>query len=410
MHASPSLPLPSVDEELQSAKLLAQIMGAIQNAQGQLPFSEFMRHALYAPGLGYYNQPQYGFKNRQEFITAPMVSSLFSGCLANTCIEVLEKTGGNILEIGAGLGHMAGDILKRLNDLNALPEHYYIYEQSEFLRKTQQEKLASLDSKLYSRIVWLEDLNLDNLNLEPFEGVILANEVLDAMPVCRFKFNQGRFFESFVIANEPKRTEGFEGVEGFERSLTEIFLPSSRPEFQSLPLMKKGNLEAGGEWEDYVSEINLNIRPWLKTLTGLLKRGVILLIDYGFPETEYYHPERNQGTLMCHYQRFAHHNPFFYPGLQDITAHVDFTAVARSSEALDLDILGYTNQASFLIHSGLIPLLEEQHFETDAARFKAIQGVQCLTSPAEMGELFKVLGLGKDFPFSISGFKFAKNI
>ncbi len=394
------------------------IQQEIARNQGIIPFSEYMSLALYAPELGYYsgNMPKFGFGG--DFITAPEISPLFSQCLASFCQDVLRnlkdehnRCQGDILEIGAGSGQMALDILVDLYHQNSLPRHYYIFEISPTLKKRQELKLkeglerqcGEYGVEIFSRIIWI-DAYEGFFPKTSFQGIILANEFLDALPVELFTIKEGKFYFNYVVMRNGK----FE-LECREPE-THSLIWQSHDEIQHL-------LSSG---IDYQSEINFNLEKNIENMASILNSGVVLLIDYGFPRQEYYHPDRTMGTLMCHYQHRAHHDPFYYPGLQDITAHVDFTAVALAAQAANLEISGYTTQANFLIDAGLIHLLERQRYLEDSKNNKSEnltqhsiqmknitqnQAINILTSPAEMGELFKVIALSKNYDKELIGFR-----
>ncbi|HEV2524619.1 MAG TPA: SAM-dependent methyltransferase [Gammaproteobacteria bacterium] len=374
------MPIPSPDAFQHSMQLLAHIFSEIKRYDGKISFAKYMDLALYTPGLGYYSGGMQKFGTRGDFVTAPELSTLFSKCLARQCQEILENLGGgDILEIGAGSGQMAADILLTLTKANALPNYYYILELSADLKKRQQEKIATLCPAFFNRVVWLETLPLFD-----FKGVILANEVLDAMPVHQFQIHQNILHEMEVTAQDDELQ--------YQRSPTKNPRLLAHYHSQTWPT-------------EYTSEINLHLKPWIMSLSDILKSGVILIIDYGFPQHEYYHPQRSMGTLMCHYRHYAHHDPFLYPGLQDITAHVDFTAIAEAASEVALDVLGYTSQAAFLFDTGLMTLAEQYNAITDKETLVRNHAIQTLTSPAEMGELFKVIALGRNFEETLMGFK-----
>lgn len=362
-----------------SQKLLDYIVADIQAKEGAISFARYMDLALYTPGLGYYSGGALKFGPHGDFITAPELSSLFSQCLARQCQEILQRLGtGDILEVGAGSGQMAADLLIELAKTQLIPTHYYILELSAELQQRQQEKIASLCPELYSRVQWL-----NALPPQGFQGIILANEVLDAMPVHRFYLTDSNIQEIQVVEHKGRLQLSF--------SATKI------PELLALSELYAWNTP-------YTSEINLNLKPWISSLADILKSGAILLIDYGFPRTEYYHPDRNMGTLMCHYKHHSHTDALLYPGLQDITAHVDFTAIAEAASTAKLEVLGFTHQAAFLLNCGLLEIIEK--FQPTTIREKAAQNhaIQLLSSPAEMGELFKVIALGRNVTEPLIGF------
>lgn len=350
--------------------------------EGDLPFVDFMNLALYSPEYGYYQSDLLKIGPQGDFITAPELTPLFGKALASQCEQVFKTLDQPvILEFGAGTGKLALDILKALEALDALPTAYYILELSQNLRKRQQKNLQTQLPHLMDRIQWL-----DKWPEHPLKGVFIANEVLDAMPVHRFLQKETGLFESFVHldANE---------------TCGEIFLPCTNPRLENY--LKKA---LPASLAPYLSEANLFIEGWIKACADSLQQGLILLIDYGFPRHEFYHPDRNQGTLLCHYQHKVHSNPFIQVGLQDITAHVDFTEVAECAQKAGLDVAGFSNQASFLINNGLLDLLADMTDERE--RIKNTQAVKQLIEPQEMGELFKVIALTKGDYFDLNGFQY----
>jgi SAM-dependent MidA family methyltransferase len=351
---------------------MRELREKIMVAGGSISFAEFMSFVLYAPSLGYYATGAKKIGALGDFITAPEISNLFSYTLANQCAEIFETLSQkNILEFGAGTGIMATDILIRLETLNCLPTNYFILDISPDLRERQAETIKSRCHHLFDRVEWLNTLP------ENFEGIVLANEVLDAMPVHRLVYANDEFKEIYVDVD-------------FNEVLKETVL--------KLPPSREGEGGGGGE---YRSEINLSIAPWIKSLYVSMKQGVVLLIDYGFGRGEYYHPERSQGTLMCHYQHRAHSNPFIYIGVQDITAHVDFTSVAEAAVETGFEILGFTTQASFLMGNNILDLLQ---FNNKKEQLEVNHQLQQLIAPSEMGELFKVMGLSKNSEIELQGF------
>jgi SAM-dependent MidA family methyltransferase len=377
--AASELPPPDAAQQAHSERLQAHIREAISESGGRIDFARFMQLALYAPGLGYYSAGSRKFGAAGDFVTAPERSALFSRALARQCQEVLVRIGGDIIEFGAGSGVMAADILAELERLGSLPGHYYILEISAELRQRQRETLQQKVPQLCERVVWLDALP------EGFAGVVLGNEVLDAMPVHRFRISGGEPRELFV------RWDG-------ERFLLDEGAAAAAllPRLQALQ----------GEYaldEGYESELNLLAEEWVAGLGQWLRRGVVLLIDYGFPRAEYYHPQRAGGTLMCHYRHRAHDDALTLIGLQDITAHVDFTAVAEAAVTAGLAVRGFANQANFLLGCGITELLAAG--EGDArTRLSLAAEVKSLTLPAEMGELFKVIALSRGWEGGLRGF------
>lgn len=362
------LPVPDTQARLHSQALIEQLVAAIEQAGGRISFDDYMRRVLYTPGLGYYSGGSRKFGADGDFITAPELSPLFSHSLARQCAQALDDINQpDILEFGAGTGTMAAEILLELERLQQLPVQYQILELSAELRARQQQTIQQQAPHLLSRVVWLERLP------EQFNGVILANEVLDAMPVHRLCFEQQRWQEQYV---------GWSG-ERFVWQVGELTQAIPDSQLSTLPQPA----------EEYCTELAVEACQWIARLGECLQQGLILLIDYGFPRHEFYHPQRSDGTLMCHYRHRAHADPFVYPGLQDITAHVDFTAVAEAALAAELSVYGYTSQAMFLLGCGLAGMVEG--IKDDAERIRLAQQVKTLTLPSEMGELFKVMALGK---------------
>lgn len=407
-----TLPQPTPDEQLKSQQLQSIIFEAIQTQQGSISFAQYMELVLYTPTLGYYSGNLQKFGKNGDFITAPEISPLFSRCLAKQCQEVLKTLSqGSVLEIGAGSGQMAVDILLELEKLNCLPDQYFIIEISPALQKIQQLKIEALGKEFSDRVQWL------NAVPDNFSGIILANELLDALPVHRFCIQNASLFENVVTCVNDTLV--------FKNILNEHPLINAMYQSEFFNDVRETSF--------YCSEINLELKTWMNNLVKNFTAGVILFIDYGFPRHEYYHPHRNQGTLMCHYRHYALTDPYFYPGLQDITAHVDFTHVAECALEAGLEVVGFTNQASFLIGCGLIELAQQPlphesltllkdkghtnaltHQRSDKnqdmstaeiKKYTQSQAINLLTSPAEMGELFKVMALSKGFDAPLSGFR-----
>lgn len=373
-----NLPIPNPQALIQSEKLLQLIKTEIAKNNGKIPFSKYMELALYAPELGYYHSSLPKLGPEGDFVTAPEISPLFAKCLARQCQQVfssLNLSQKSILEFGAGSGLMAADLLMELEQLDELPSHYLILEISPYLRHQQQEILKQKIPHLFSRISWL-----DRLPPSPLNGIIIANEVLDAMPVCKFRIEESNVYESYV---------GWNG----EQLTWETCTPSLA--------LKEAILRLDIN-QDYESEINLNLSGWIKSMSDSLEKGVVLLIDYGFPQHEYYHLDRSMGTLMCHYRHLTHIDPFLYPGLQDITAHVNFTAVAEAAIIHNLQVGGFTHQAAFLLACGLLDFTKE-NLENNLSINHQIKK---LTHVNEMGELFKVIALTKGLDLDLLGFTF----
>lgn len=371
----PSLPIPSADAAAHSQRVRQHILNDIAAHGGWISFARYMELALYSPGLGYYAAGAAKFGPAGDFTTAPERSHLFGRALARQVAQVLAETGGDVLEVGAGSGKLASDVLLELQRLGALPARYTILELSATLQARQREMLVAQAPQLLERVRWLDRLP------ETFIGVVLGNEVLDAMPVHLVTRDKGQLYERGVGLSTDRLSWVDQplAVGALQQAAAALNLP-----------------------EDYVTEINLAAPAFVASLAERMVRGALLFIDYGFPRAEYYHPQRNQGTLMCHYRHHAHGDPFFWPGLQDITAHIDFSSIARSTA--DLQVLGYATQANFLLNCGITDLLAETSPE-DVTRYLPLANqVQYLLSPAEMGELFKVIALGKGLEQPLRGF------
>lgn len=379
-HAAAVLPSPSEQDRALSRRLVERIVGEIRQAGGGLPFDRFMELALYAPGLGYYTGGQRKFGEAGDFVTAPEVSPLFARCLARQCRQVLDVLAAvDVLEFGAGSGVLAADLLAELERLDSLPERYLILELSAELKQRQRNTLAQRVPHLLDRVVWLE-----RLPDAGFRGVVLANELLDAMPVHRFRLQQGLCLEQLVV----------EQGDGLALCWESPVSPGLKTAVARLP----------GLPDDYESELNLRVAPWIQALAERIVAGLVLLIDYGYPRAEYYHPQRDRGTLMCHYRHRAHPDPLFHPGLQDITSHVEFTSLAAAAQASGLSVCGYSTQAFFLMGCGLEQLMSASDPDDIQPHMELAQGVKKLTLPSEMGERFKVLGLCRGLKQAPVGF------
>jgi len=379
-----TLPVPEREALLQSEKLISHIKDLIKQQGGMIGFDQYMSNALYEPGLGYYSAGSCKFGAEGDFVTAPEISPLFAQCLAYQCAQVLnELDSGAILELGAGTGKMASDLLLELEKLGLLPESYFILEVSADLKQRQQQLLNETIPHLVEKVVWL-----DALPDKPFTGLILANEILDALAVRRFKKMSASFKELKVGLNNDAFIWVEDDVDAeLEKALVQL----------------EGELPAPLA-EGYISEINTDIKKWLSGLESVLEQGVILFIDYGYSNAEYYHAERTDGSLLCHYRHRVHADPFFYPGLQDITASVNFTAVAESADSLGLHVNGYTNQAYFLFGCGLENLFANIDSLDIKSQTEIAQQVRKLTLPEEMGERFKVMALTKNYEQPLTGF------
>lgn len=364
-----ALPDPGPGESDRSTDLVERICARIDRAGGWLDFSEYMRMALYEPGLGYYDAPGSKFGNAGDFVTAPEISPLFARSIAAQLADVFEGLPARVLEFGAGTGALAQELIGELGRLGCPDVEYSIVEVSADLQARQRERLAGLP------VTWREQLPAR------FAGVILANEVLDVLPVRLFVRAQVGVLERGVACTGGR--PGFAGRPADPELAGEV----ARIEAILGPLP-----------EGYGSEWCALLPAWIRAVSDCLERGMVLLIDYGFPRREYYHAQRTMGTLMCHYRQHAHADPLWLPGLNDITAHVDFTACAQAARDAGLEVLGYTAQAHFLLNCGILDLLATAHTSAQSA------AVQRLVSEAEMGELVKVMALGRGIEGAGRGF------
>jgi SAM-dependent MidA family methyltransferase len=407
MPASPPLP-PLDDESLAHASRVAgYLRGHIQAAGGWIGFDDFMSQALYAPGLGYYAAGSHKLASPDDtaasgdFITAPQLTPLFARTLAGPVSAVLQAAGSTeVLEFGAGTGALAAGLIQALQE-QGVDVQYRILEVSADLRERQREKLASHGG----RVQWLDALPT------AFSGCVIANEVLDAMPVKLFRWDDAGTVlergvaivpESLGTADASARQAGASRTDASRTDAPPDFHWEDRPAPEELALLVSERMPP---LSGYVSEINLQGEAFMREMGQWLRHGAAFLLDYGFPRHEYYHPQRAGGTLMCHLRHTAHDDPLVYPGAQDITAHVDFTAMADAALEGGLDVLGYTSQARFLINAGLGQWLQALQQTSPAAYARSLNAVQKLISEAEMGELFKVLAVGKGLDAPPPGFE-----
>ncbi len=388
------LPTPSAESQAISQELTLLIQQKITQAGGWISFAEFMHMALYTSGLGYYSGGAKKFADLKtgegDFVTAPEISPLFAQTLALQVAQVLTASQGdnlpsNILELGAGTGKLAVDLLMELDQLNCLPEQYFILEVSAYLRQVQRENCqAKLPKNLLDKLVWLDELP------KKFNGLVLGNEVLDAIPAhiihktAEGWRERGVSFEAYFIWRDNLINDVASLAQA---NLTEHLPPNLA---EDLPI-------------GYITELNPAASALVRSLADILETGAILLIDYGFGAAEYYHPQRNQGTLMCHYQQLTHDNPLTHVGLQDITTHVNFTEIALAYNFIPKGVIGYVSQAQFLINCGILNILQ-RHSPEDIEYMKLAAAAQKLLSPAEMGELFKVMCFSKNINEPLIGF------
>jgi SAM-dependent MidA family methyltransferase len=411
-------PALSPEEEAHSRAVTALIGDRIRAAGGWIAFEQFMQLALYAPGLGYYSAGSVKLGPGGDFVTAPEVSDLFSRCAARQCAQVL-RDGGEILELGAGTGRMAAVILQSLAAGGKLPARYAILEVSADLAERQRERLARLPREIRERVVWLE-----RLPERPINGVILANEVLDALPCRRFAVRAGTVRELGVAVEGGT---GGAGAPSANRALPQEWLSreeasreeasreeashgsvvlrereaAPHPELASACAALMSELPTPLP-DGYSSEICLRVAPWIAGVGACLDRGLMLMFDYGLPRAHYYHPQRTTGTLRCHFKQRVHDDPYINIGVQDITAWVDFTRVAEAALACGLDVAGFCTQAAFLLATGVEQLLTEA---TDDVQHARLAGeARRLLLPGEMGEAFKVMALTRQCDVALEGF------
>jgi SAM-dependent MidA family methyltransferase len=377
--------LPPLDaaQAAHSARVRAAVGAAIAARGGWLPFDEYLNLVLYAPGLGYYSAGAQKFGAAGDFTTAPELSPLFGRCLARAAAPLLAATGGDVLEFGAGSGRLAAILLPALAELGATPQRYLILEVSAELRERQQAALAGLPPALSARVDWL-----DRPPALPLSGVVLANEVADALP-----------FSCFAI------TAAGPGARGVALDAAGQFVWATRPAPAELRAeLARIEAEIGAALpEGYVSEICPAAGAWVATVAAALRQGAALLIDYGVGRREYYHAARSSGTLRCHYRHRAHSDPFLHPGMQDITAWVDFTRLAEAAVESGLEVAGYCTQAAFLLGNGIEADIAAGADER--ARVRIGGEARQLLLPGEMGETFKVMALTRQWEQGVSGFQ-----
>ncbi len=373
------LPEPTADARAASEMLDAVIAAEIGARGGWISFARYMELALYEPGLGYYAGGAQKFGDHAEggdFLTAPEITPLFAQALARQVAQVLRASAPMVIEAGAGSGRLAADLLPALDALGCLPQRYRILEVSGALRARQQATLAQRAPAHLERVEWLDSLP------EHFSGCLLGNEVLDAMPSHALNWTEDSRIEEIGVTLKDGR-----------------LIEAARPAAGAL-LSAAQAMSIEGPWR---GELSLAVRAWISDLSRRLEQGALLLIDYGLPRHELYHPQRNGGSIRCHYRHRVHQDAFWYPGLSDITSHVDFTAVAESGFDAGLEVLGYCSQANFLLNCGIGDLLGESG-SLDSAALRTRGAVNVLLSPNEMGELFKVIALGRGLPAPLLGF------
>lgn len=382
MSVGAPLPHLTTEETAHSERVVERIRDEIDRHGGWISFERFMELALYEPGLGYYSAGAIKLGRDGDFVTAPEISPLFSRCLATQCAEVLEHLGpASLLEIGAGSGIMAADVLNELAAQGRVPDRYLILEVSADLRERQHATLQQRAPQYASRVEWLEQLP------EGFRGVVLANEVLDALPVQRFRI-RGSQVNAIGVTWQLGRLDWSE----------------THADDAMLAAVRKIEANLGEPLPDgYTSEINMRLRPWVSGIAASLREGVALFIDYGLPQRQYYRGERREGTLLCHFRHRFHDDPLLHVGVQDIGAWVDFTAVAETAVDAGMGVAGFTTQAHFLIGNDIEKFLAPAADDL-AARVQLARQAMLLTLPGEMGERFKVIGLTVGFDRPLRGF------
>ena len=393
-----ALPVPDREALAVSQELSSRIAAEIARHGGWLSFARYMEMALYEPGLGYYSNPGQVFGAAGDFVTAPELTPLFGATLARQVSPWLKDPalagqGQVVLEVGGGSGMLAAQLLNALDNVGHHEVRYLILELSAERREHQRQTLKSLAPGLMDRVGWLETFP------ESFAGVVVANELLDAMPV--------QLFEWQADAEAELQEMGVTWVDG---QFAWAPRPADSVLTETVTALRNRLGPEGAQWHSpYRSEVCPAQQAWMRTLADCVTAGVVMLLDYGFAAPEYYHPQRDQGTLMCHYRHRSHADPFLWPGLSDITAHVDFTALARSATAEGFSLVGYTSMAAFLLNAGLLDELADLPREPESFWFAQAQAVQQLISEAEMGELFKVIAFEKNLREAASVLGFGGN-
>lgn len=375
-----TLPQPDADALAHSRRLHEALAGEIVAAGGWLSFARFMEQLLYAPGLGYYSAGARKFGSAGDFVTAPEMTGLFGQALAQQLAQVMALSAPAVLEVGAGSGRLAADLLLEFERLGCLPERYAILDLSADLRERQRQTIERAAPHLLCRVEWLDRLP------DSYAGAVVANELLDALPAHVVVWRADAICEKGVALDADGR------FTWNERPATGALLAAAEE------IAAQCALPPGFE-----SEIGLAARAWAAEWGHRLQRGALLLIDYGFPRREFFHPQRAQGTLMCHYRHHAHPDPFYLPGLQDVTVHVDFTSIIAAAHPAGLDLLGYASQGQFLLNCGILDRLAALPADTPEY-IRAAGAVNKLLMPHEMGELFKVIALGRGIDERLCGF------
>ena len=364
-------------EEQQCSQVLCQLIQNEIQEKGDIPFSRFMELALYAPNLGYYANGRLKIGQAGDFITAPSLSPLFAQTLAQQLKPLLPEVSGVIYEFGAGTGVLAADLL---NALESSLHTYYIFEISAQLAEQQRQHIAEYAPEFLDKVIWLTQLP------EQLEGILVGNEVLDAMPIERIRHHESNEWQCVYVSYEKN-----EFILKYENIADEELLQAA---LQYFP-----------DNTPYTSELHLTQYAFIQTLAQKLTRGAMIWMDYGFDATQYYHPQRNDGTLIGHHRHHSIHDPFYRIGLTDLTSHVNFSDIADAACTNGLDLIGYTTQANFLFNLGILEQLGQQYPKTDSVEYiRAATAVHQLTAQHEMGELFKVIAFGKNISIDWQGF------
>lgn len=383
MLTSTELPVPDQESLAHSERVASLIRSEMVAAGGRLPFERYMDLALNAPGLGYYRGPQRRFGREGDYVTAPELSPLFGRCVARQVGEILEQVGGDILEVGAGSGRLCAQVLNSLGGGKARSWRYRILETGASLRQQQRQTIESAAPAHAGRVVWDDDLPAPG-----FCGVVICNELLDALPARRFRKVRGEILEACVAWRKRRFEWCYEPA--LDSSLA--------------PLVEEVEIQCGQPLaEGYTSEVGPQRTAWVHSVGNRISRGALLLFDYGYPRCEYYHPRRTLGTLTCFFRHRAHSDPLVLPGAQDISVHVEFSSVAQAARSAGLEVAGFTPQAQFLLASGILDSCREMQPGTRDAIMLTGQ-IKRLTLPGEMGELIKVMALTRGVDSPLTGF------
>ncbi len=378
------LPDPGPEETAISSALTKRLRAEIRAGDGFLPFDRFMELALYAPGLGYYVAGAHKFGREGDFVTAPELSPLFGACLARQCAAVLESGGEGVIEFGGGSGRLALSVMQTLRAAGYRDFRYAILELSPELRVRQAALIAREAPELLAQLEWWQ-----GPPAHPWHGTLLANEILDAIPVSSFELQEGCILERGVVLDSAGN-----------------FLWQARPAPAPLAEAVRAALPLSpAEYpQDWCSEINLRLPAFMTDLTRFVARGAVVLADYGYPRAEFYHPDRAQGTLQCYYRHRVHADPLWMPGIQDITAAVDFTAVAEAADEAGWSIAGFAEQAQYLMACGITDLLAADMQSSPEEAERRAQAVKRLLLPQEMGTRVKIMTLTREHAGAVTGY------